>query len=127
MPKHVSVETVHSLFRIHGYSTKEMFSSQAANVVMQALIDSKRLTESDLEAAKKVPHIDIFLMLKIYVSDTFADQLSDSDLFAVLEMLETLSFLIDTTTGLNLPAQPVFLFFTGQLKQMTGGNLLQST
>lgn len=125
MSKYISVETVRSLFRIHGYSAAEVFGSPVANAIMQGLIDSQHLTAQELNVAKNAP-TDIFLSFKSHIIEIYGDQLSDSDLFAVLEMLEMLSFLVDTSHGLNLPARPVFIFFTESLRGAAGAHTPQN-
>jgi hypothetical protein len=107
--KKVSIETVHSLFKLHGYSPK-LFERPQANSVIQQLIDKGSLSEQNLAQLKSSARVDIFLSLKTTIIEQYGDNLSDDDLFAVLETLDALSFLVSDTDGLNLPLGPVMAF-----------------
>lgn len=122
MPSQVSVETVQALFRLHGFTKDEVFSNQIANTVVQELIETGYLSDRELEDFKSLSTINAFLILKGHVIDRFGNELRDDELFAVLEMLDVLSFFIDSENGLNLPAGPVLRFFKKHLQNATGGN-----
>jgi hypothetical protein len=120
MSSPVSVETVRALFRLHGFSTSELFRNPVANVVMQELIDAGYLCDQQHTALTRQKSLNEARVLQRYVVEKYGRELKDSELFATLEMIDTLSFLIDDQDGLNLPIGPVLEFFKRYLHITAG-------